>query len=157
MKKRVLALLITVVLVGGMYYKMPIVFLAPAQTAAIDAAVSSAYSSVVQNLNLSARDPFAVPSDFVTAPKTTEATGSGRTGATYSSNSSLNSSQRDPRPQLTGVVVAASGGSAIIQYGANSQSYQRGDYVGSYRVAAIGQESVTLQGPGGPITLRMER
>jgi len=155
-KKRALTLLITAILVGGIYYKLPNVFLSPAEAATIEEVATSVYSAVVQNVKLSTRDPFAVPSDFVVTAKV-DVPSSGRTDATSSPNSSSNSGQQISRPLLTGVVVAANGGAAIIQYGGESQSYQKGEYVGSYRVVAIGRQTVTLQGPGGAITLRLER
>jgi len=151
-KKRALALLSAAVLAVGMYYHMPLVSLAPVEVPAFDTSLSAPVSPAAQNLDLAARDPFAVPRDFLPKAKI-EPTASGRMASTYSQPSS----RPDVGPQLTGVVMAAYGGSAIIQYGAVSQSYQQGDSVGPYRVIAIGQDSVTLQGPGGPLTLGMGR
>ena len=150
-KKRALALLIAAVLAVGMYYHMPLVSLSPAETA-FDTSISAPVPPAAQNLDLAARDPFAVPRDFLPKAKV-EPTVSGSTASNYNQSSN----RPDVRPQLTGMVMAANGGSAIIQYGAVSQSYQQGDSVGPYRVIAIGQDSVTLQGPGGPLTLGMGR
>jgi hypothetical protein len=148
-KRRALVLLAAVVLTCGMYFKMPLVSLAPVETPAADS-FSSALSPAAPNPDLSARDPFAVPRDFLPKPKN-EPAAAVRTEAAFSPNNS----RRDIIPQLTGVVMAANGGSAIIQYGATSLSYQQGDLVGSYRVVAIGSDSVILRGPSGPLTLGM--
>lgn len=86
---------------------------------------------------LAVRDPFAVPPEYLV-----------RTPGAAAAPSDKNQ-PKDAKPVLTGVIVAGNVGSAIIQYGSDSRSYRRGDLVGPYQVVAIGNQSVTLQGPEG--------
>ncbi len=86
---------------------------------------------------LAVRDPFTVPPEYlVRTPGAAPAPGD-------------KNQHKDAKPVLTGVIVAGHVGSAIIQFGNDSRSYRRGDFVGPYQVVAIGNQSVTLQGPEG--------
>ena len=61
-----------------------------------------------------------------------------------------------PAPVLTGVIEGAAGRRvAILRQGNISRSYRVGESAGSYRIAAIGARSVTLEGPGGTRVLTM--
>ena len=93
------------------------------------------------------RDPFAVPPEFrpKTAAPVPAATGERQLR------------QKEMLPVLNGVIMAGNIGSAIIQYGADSRSYRRGDFVGPYQIVAINDQSVTLQGPEGRVSLSVGR
>jgi hypothetical protein len=89
---------------------------------------------------LAVRDPFAVPPEYLVRTP----------GGAAAGDKTL---PKDAKPVLTGVILAGNVGSAIIQYGTDSRSYRRGDFVGPYQVVAIGNQSVTLQGPEGRLDI----
>ncbi len=60
-----------------------------------------------------------------------------------------------PLPKLTGVIVGEGSRVAILRQGTISRSYRVGESAGSYRVASIGGNSVTLEGPSGTKVLTM--
>lgn len=60
-----------------------------------------------------------------------------------------------PLPKLTGVIVGEGSRVAILRQGTISRSYRIGESAGSYRVASIGGNSVTLEGPAGTKVLTM--
>jgi hypothetical protein len=101
---------------------------------------------------LAVRDPFAAPPEFqpkmpFPGPAPAASPGGGERAIR----------QKEIMPVLTGIIMAGNVGSAIIQYGADSRSYRRGDYVGPYAIVAITSNAVTLQGPGGRTTLGLGR
>lgn len=96
---------------------------------------------------LAVRDPFAVPQEF--QPKSLSPV------PVATVDRQLR--QKEILPVLNGVIMAGNIGSAIIQYGADSRSYRRGDFVGPYQIVAINSQSVTLQGPEGRLALSMGR
>lgn len=96
---------------------------------------------------LAVRDPFAVPAEF--QPKAVAS------APPLAGDRQLR--QKEIMPVLTGVIMAGNVGSAIIQYGADSRSYRRGEFVGPYQIVAINSHSVALQGPEGRIALSLGR
>ena len=60
-----------------------------------------------------------------------------------------------PLPMLTGVIQGDGTRVAILRNGAISRSYRVGQAAGEYRIAAIGDNSVTLSGPAGTTVLTM--
>ena len=60
-----------------------------------------------------------------------------------------------PLPKLTGVIAGEGTRVAILRQGTISRSYRIGESAGSYRVASIGGNSVTLEGPAGTKVLTM--
>lgn len=103
--------------------------------------------------DLAVRDPFAVPAEFL-AKQQQLFPGSAQT---KQANAERQIRQTEIMPVLSGVIMAGNIGSAIIQYGADSRSYRRGDYVGPYQIVAISNSYVTLHGPGGRLTLGLGR
>jgi Tfp pilus assembly protein PilP len=101
---------------------------------------------------LAVRDPFAVPAEFLAKQQLMP-------GAAQPKNATGERQirQTEIMPVLTGVIMSGNIGSAIIQYGADSRSYRRGDYVGPYQIVAISNSYVTLHGPGGRLTLGLGR
>lgn len=99
------------------------------------------------------RDPFAVPAEFL-AKQQQLMPGAAQSKAATGERQIR---QTEIMPVLTGVIMSGNTGSAIIQYGADSRSYRRGDYVGPYQIVAISNSYVTLHGPGGRLTLGLGR
>jgi len=60
-----------------------------------------------------------------------------------------------PAPVLAGVIAGQDTRVVILRQGAISRSYRVGETAGSYRVAAIGNNTATLEGPTGTIVLTM--
>lgn len=58
-------------------------------------------------------------------------------------------------PVLTGVIAGQDSRVVILRQGTISRSYRVGETAGSYRVAAIGNNTATLEGPTGTIVLTM--
>ncbi|MDT8903883.1 hypothetical protein [Anaeroselena agilis] len=100
---------------------------------------------------LAVRDPFAVPAEFLSRQQPIP----GAPKAKQTDERQIR--QAEIMPVLTGVIMSGDVGSAIIQYGADSRSYRRGDYVGPYQIVAISNHYVTLHGPGGRLTLGLGR
>jgi len=100
------------------------------------------------------RDPFAVPKQFalIQEPAAVEA-------ALPVAVRSKPSAKRTAvaKPALAGVVGADGKWAAIIRFGDESRSYQLGEYAGSYRIAAITGDSVTVIGPEGSLLLTVGR
>jgi len=101
---------------------------------------------------LAVRDPFAAPAEFL-ARQQQLMPGAQPKAAT----GERQIRQAEIMPVLSGVIMAGNSASAIIQYGADSRSYRRGDYVGPYQIVAISNSYVALHGPGGRLTLGLGR
>jgi len=97
---------------------------------------------------LAVRDPFAVPREYQPKPLF---------DGPASAAGDRQIRQKEIMPVLTGIIMAGSVGSAIIQYGADSRSYRRGDFVGPFQIVAINKQAVTLQGPEGRVALGLGR
>ena len=98
---------------------------------------------------LPTRDIFSPPAEFATLlpPTGNGAPRNGGVGPVTTGG---------PAPVLTGVIEGAAGRRvAILRQGNISRSYRVGESAGSYRIAAIGARSVTLEGPGGTRVLTM--
>ncbi|MDR3559850.1 MAG: hypothetical protein P4N59_00220 [Negativicutes bacterium] len=154
-RRSLLTVLTALVLASGMYYNMPHVSLAPADSPPpADNGAFPAKSSFTQyQPDLPARDPFAIPAEFL--PKAAVDTTNWSAPATPTAPVIIR--PKEVPPVLTGVIVAGNSKSAILQYGADSRSYQKGDFVGPYQISAINQNSVTLRGPNGTIVVSIGR
>jgi hypothetical protein len=65
----------------------------------------------------------------------------------------------DAVPKLYGTILRADGPQALLRLDARVSSpalYRVGDRAGGYRVAEIGERSVTLEGPSGRVVLRIK-
>lgn len=100
------------------------------------------------------RDPFAAPPEY--APKTP--TGPSAALPPPSNGGRATAAVANVMtPVLNGVVGGEGSWRAILQYGAESRSYQLRDYVGPYQIVAITADSVTVSGPGGRRVLTVGR
>jgi hypothetical protein len=102
-------------------------------------------------VNQATRDIFAPPAEYsllsmIAADKQQNATGQGGSGPKFAAG---------PLPKLTGVIAGEGSRIAILREGTVSRSYRVGESAGSYRIAAIGANSVTLEGAGGTKVLTM--
>jgi hypothetical protein len=152
-QKLLITMSIAAITVGVLYYRTtPYVALAPAGLAPQLNTASLAGGKPLMpkgyQPEITVRDPFAVPVEFQPKPPPPVV---GLSGGGQQIR------QKEIMPVLTGVIMAGNIGSAIIQYGADSRSYRRGEFVGPYQIIAIGGSSATLQGPDGRTILSIGR
>jgi hypothetical protein len=147
----IVIMLVAAVLAGTLYYRgVPDMALVPAGAPLPAAGPVPPGKPVMPKgyqPELAVRDPFAVPREF--QPKSI--------AALPAPAGDRQIRQKEILPVLNGVIMAGNIGSAIIQYGADSRSYRRGDFVGPYQIVAINSQSVTLQGPEGRLALSVGR
>ncbi|VBB09416.1 Hypothetical protein LUCI_4706 [Lucifera butyrica] len=100
------------------------------------------------------RDPFAVPPEYAVKE---EPPAVAAPAGTMPDLPEKPGNEKLPVLKLTGIAAAGENRAAIIEAGKVTRSYMPGDSVGAYQVTAIGQDSVTLQGPQGEMVLEIGR
>ena len=100
-----------------------------------------------QLAGLPARDIFAPPAEYARMlPQEPRAGAAGGNRVSQAAG---------PMPVLTGIIIGDSTRVAILRQGTISRSHRVGESAGSYRIASIGSDSVTLTGPTGTVVLKM--
>lgn len=113
------------------------------------------------NLNTITRDPFSLPPDMINSnvgkdlPKTPNDRNPSMSPNSISSKTSVTKSSNE-NYRLTGIAGTNSTRVAVISSGNGSKAYQINEKIGSYTISTISEDSLTLIGPGGQRTLRLE-
>lgn len=112
------------------------------------------------DLNTITRDPFSLPPDMSNSNVGKDLPQAPNRSPSMSPNS-IPGKMAEPRSnhenyRLTGIAGTDSTRVAVISSGNVSKAYQINEKIGSYKISTISEDSVTLTGPSGQRTLRLE-